>query len=74
MGGGTPSVSVPSRPSSAPSTASLPPQFSTVGTSGTNQIAELLGNQPPLQAFVVSGDVSTAQELDRNIVTSASLG
>ena len=74
MGGGTPSVSVPSRPSSAPSTASLPPQFSTVGSSGTNQIAELLGNQPPLQAFVVSGDVSTAQELDRNIVTSASLG
>tara|TARA_R110002049_G_scaffold38091_2_gene118847 strand:+ start:2900 stop:4639 length:1740 start_codon:yes stop_codon:yes gene_type:complete len=74
MGGGTPSVSVPSRPSSAPSTASLPPQFSTVGTSGTNQIAELLGNQPPPRAFVVSGDVSTAQELDRNIVTSASLG
>ena len=59
---------------STPSTPSLPPQFSTVGTSGTNQIAELLGNQPPPRAFVVSGDVSTAQELDRNIVTSASLG
>jgi len=58
----------------AATTSSLPPQFSTVGASGTNQLAELLGNQPPPRAFVVSGDVSTAQELDRNIVTSASLG
>ena len=66
-GDSTPAISTPSTPS-------LPPQFSTVGSSGTNQLAELLGNQPPVQAFVVSGDVSTAQELDRNIVTSASLG
>jgi len=63
--------STPAIPAAA---ASLPPQFSTVGTSGTNQLADLLGNQPPPRAFVVSGDVSTAQELDRNIVTSASLG
>lgn len=59
---------------STPSTPSLPPQFDTIGSTGTNQLAELLGNQPPPRAFVVSGDVSTAQELDRNIVTSASLG
>ena len=59
---------------STPATPSLPPQFDTVGASGTNQLADLLGNQPPPRAFVVSGDVSTAQELDRNIVTSASLG
>jgi len=58
----------------AATTPSLPPQFNTVGASGTNQLAELLGNQPPPRAFVVSGDVSTAQQLDRNIVTSASLG
>jgi len=58
----------------AATTPSLPPSFDTVGASGTNQLAELLGNQPPPRAFVVSGDVSTAQELDRNIVTSASLG
>ena len=64
--------STPAIPAST--TASLPPSFSTVGTSGTNQLADLLGNQPPPRAFVVSGDVSTAQELDRNIVTSASLG
>ena len=66
-GDSTPAISTPSTPS-------LPPQFSTVGSTGTNQLAELLGNQPPPRAFVVSGDVSTAQELDRNIVTSASLG
>ena len=59
---------------STPATPSLPPQFSTVGASGTNQLAELLGNQAPPRAYVVSGDVSTAQELDRNIVSSASLG
>lgn len=54
--------------------SSLPPQFSTVGASGVNQLAEAFGNQPPVQAFVVSGDVTTAQELDRNIITSASIG
>ena len=64
--------STPSIP--AATTTSVPPQFSTVGASGTNQLADLLGNQPPPRAFVVSGDVSTAQELDRNIVSSASLG
>ena len=64
-----PSVSIPST-----ATESLPPQFSTVGASGVNQIASLLGDQPPVQAFVVSGDVTTAQELDRNIITSASIG
>tara|TARA_R100001443_G_scaffold117156_1_gene140190 strand:- start:391 stop:2187 length:1797 start_codon:yes stop_codon:yes gene_type:complete len=66
--GGDTSVPVPA------TTTSIPPQFDTVGASGTNQLADLLGNQPPPRAFVVSGDVSTAQELDRNIVTSASLG
>ena len=59
---------------SSVSAPSLPPQFSTVGASGVNQIASLLGDQPPVQAFVVSGDVTTAQELDRNIITSASIG
>jgi|TARA_R100000482_G_scaffold83607_3_gene33245 DNA repair exonuclease SbcCD ATPase subunit len=59
---------------STPTVTTSPPQFSTVGASGTNQLAELLGNQAPPRAYVVSGDVSTAQELDRNIVSSASLG
>jgi len=69
-----PTGDLPTPSISSTATPSLPPQFSTVGATGTNQLAELLGNQPPPRAFVVSGDVSTAQELDRNIVTSASLG
>ena len=69
-GGSSPPISVPS--ASAPS---LPPQFDTVGASGTNQLAQIFGaEQQPVRAFVVSGDVSTAQEMDRNIVSSASLG
>lgn len=64
--------SAPAIPATA--TASLPPQFDTVGASGINQLADVLGNQAPPRAFVVSGDVSTAQELDRNIISSASIG
>ena len=66
-GESTPSVPAATAPS-------VPPSFSTVGASGVNQLADVLGNQPPPRAFVVSGDVTTAQQLDRNIVSSASLG
>ena len=72
MGGTSPSVSSPSRP--AP--PSVPPAFNIVGASDTNQLAEAIGGQAqqPVKAFVVSNDVTTAQELDRNIVKGASLG
>ena len=52
------------------------PQFNVVGTSSTNQLAQTIGNQQntPVQAYVVSNDVTTAQALDRNIVKGASLG
>lgn len=50
------------------------PQFNVVGTSGQNQIAQTLGNQAPVKAYVVSNDVTTAQSLDRNIVQTATLG
>ena len=42
----------------------------------TNQIAEAIQGrlQTPIKAYVVSKDVSTAQEMDRNIVGTASLG
>jgi len=50
------------------------PNFSTIGTAGGNQIAEALSNQQPVQAFVVSNDVTSAQSLDRNIVDSATIG
>ena len=51
------------------------PSFSIVGQTGTNQLAEVIGNQEekPVRAYVVSKDVSTAQELDRNIVDDAGL-
>ena len=59
---------------SAPSMTSAAPSFNVVGTSGVNQIAQTVGNQQPVRAFVVSQDVTTQQALDRNIVKSASLG
>ena len=47
------------------------PQFNVVGDSGVNQLAEL--QQQPTQAYVVSGEVTTAQALDRNRVQNATL-
>ena len=47
------------------------PDFNVVGASPINQLAQSLNNQEPQRAFVVSGDVTTAQELDRNIITDS---
>jgi hypothetical protein len=47
------------------------PQFNVVGNSGINQLAQL--QQTPVQAYVVSGQVTTAQSLDRNRVENATL-
>ena len=47
------------------------PSFNVVGQSGFNQIAGALGQQPPTQAFVVAGDVTTAQQLQNNTITQA---
>jgi len=57
-------------------TPSAPPAFNVVGASGANQLATAIAGQQeqPVKAFVVSGDVSTAQELDRNIVQGAAIG
>ena len=68
-GRGAPSVA-------APTAVATPPAFNIVGASDTNQLAEAIGGQAqqPVKAFVVSNDVSTAQELDRNIVEGASIG
>ena len=62
-GGTSVSGSVPDAPSA--------PQFNVVGDSGVNQLAQL--QQQPTQAFVVSGEVTTAQALDRNRVQNATL-
>ena len=52
------------------------PDFNIVGQSPSNQIAAAVQGQfqQPIKAYVVSKDVSTAQEMDRNIIGSASLG
>ena len=54
---------------------SLPPSFNTVGASDTNQLASAIGQQEqqPVQAYVVSNDVTTAQGLERNIVEGATI-
>jgi len=51
------------------------PSFNVVGTSGVNQLAESLQqDQQPVQAYVVGSNVTSQQELDRNIVDTVSLG
>jgi len=52
---------------------SIPPEFTTVGASDTNQLASAIGQQEPVRAFVVSNDVTTAQGLERNIVEGATI-
>ena len=52
------------------------PSFNVVGAGVTNQLADVIAGQAgqPTRAYVVSNDVSTAQELDRNIIQGASIG
>ena len=66
QGGGGEGVDAP--PTSIEAT---PPQFNVVGDAGINQLAQL--QQQPTQAYVVSGEVTSAQALDRNRVTNATL-
>jgi hypothetical protein len=68
-GGGAGGASASSRTIQAP-------DFNIVGASQTSQLAELVSAQQakPIKAFVVGKDISTQQELDRNITNTASLG
>jgi hypothetical protein len=52
------------------------PDFNVVGAGGVSQLATGLAGitGKPIQAFVVSKEISSAQELDRNITNNASLG
>ena len=65
-GGGGGNVAIPS----------APPAFNVVGANPQNQLAETLSgeSQTPIKAFVTSGDVTTAQSLERNIIENASIG
>ena len=68
-GGGGGSVTEPSTAGLEGGT--IAPQFNVVGDSGINQLAQL--QQQPVQAYVVSGEVTSAQALDRNRVKNATL-
>jgi hypothetical protein len=50
---------------------SITPQFNTVGNNGINQLAQL--QQQPTMAYVVSGQVTSQQALDRNRAQNSSL-
>lgn len=54
---------------------STPPSINVVGASETSQLAEAINNRDrePVKAYVVSKEVSTAQEMDRNVIESATL-
>ena len=72
--GGGGSGSTPTAPSGGGS-APQPPAFNIVGASGETQLADAIGSQTqrPARAYVVSNDVTTAQEMDRNIIEGASI-
>jgi hypothetical protein len=69
LGGGSP----PSSPSGGGGGAGgvMSPNFNVVGNSGLNQLGQL--QQKPMKAYVVSGDMTTAQALDRNRIENATL-
>lgn len=52
------------------------PDFNIVGASAQSQLAETVATaeSQPVRAFVVGKDISTQQELDRNITNTASFG
>jgi hypothetical protein len=71
-GGISTSISAPSGGGDAGGASA--PTFNVVGNAGVNQIATTLGKeQPPVQAFVVSKQMTNQQEMDRNIVKNATL-
>lgn len=69
--GSAPSIGGAGGGGAAPTAA---PTFNVVGNSGINQIAQTLGQQQPVQAYVVANNVTTAQSLNRNIIQNASIG
>jgi hypothetical protein len=77
--GGSPPTP-PSLTTSSSTRPSVPqvgaPDFNIVGQTGASQIADAISgqNQQPFRAYVVAGDVTSGQSLERNIIEGASLG
>jgi len=59
-----------------PTAPSVTPSFNVVGASGINQLAQSIGQQntQPVRAYVVGGDVTTSQELERKRIKIATFG
>ena len=55
--------------------APSPPSFNVVGASPESQLAQAIGGQSkqPVKAYVVAGEVTTAQSLERNTIKEASI-
>ena len=70
-GGGAAAGGGVSVPSSGGAGSVTTPEFNIVGGNTANQLAGL--GQQPVQAYVVSNEVTTAQSLDRNRVQNATL-
>ena len=65
--------STPPPPPNAPTTSqSQPANFNVVGNTGTNQLADTLGSSP-MKAYVVAGDVTSAQSLERNKIQQSTI-
>ena len=71
-GGGSGGTGGGAGASNPPAGLSNPATFNVVGNTGTNQLAQTLGQQP-LQAYVVAGDVTSAQSLERNKIQQSTL-
>jgi hypothetical protein len=68
--GGTPpsDSNIPNAPTGGEPQA---PQFNVVGNNGMNQLAQL--QQQPIQAYVVSSEMTSAQSLERNRINNATI-
>lgn len=68
-GGGSVDITAPNIQSSQP------PAFNVVGASSESQLAQAINGQQnrPVKAYVVSGEVTTAQSLERNRINEASI-
>lgn len=71
----SPTPSLTSQGGGSGVTQEVSPEFNVIGATGQNQLAAAIAatQQQPVKAYVVSNDVTTAQSLDRNIVTEASI-
>jgi len=76
LGGGGATGGGGSNPASGGGGGSSAPQFNLVGQSSTNQLSQTIANQQkqPIKTYVVAGDVTTQQGLDRNAVQTSTFG